>query len=160
MTEIIKLENELLSRLKLKKKNNHVYYAQDYPFLFQWNDINKLIELAREKSVHKLRVCLHKEDKAMVHEMIIMLLKPQRINPHKQEKTTISYHVLEGTAELKLYNDNGKVKYSMNLSSRKSGIQHVRLEANKFRSIRSISNSFVYLEIANGPFRDSDTIWL
>ena len=77
MTEIIKLENELLSRLKLKKQNNHVYYAQDYPFLFQWNDIKKLIELAREKSVYKLRVCLHQEDKAMVHEMIMMLLKPR-----------------------------------------------------------------------------------
>ena len=95
-----------------------------------------------------------------IQEMIIMLLKPQLIKPHRQEKTTVSYHVLEGLAELKIYDDNGKVESSWNLSSSKSGIQHIRLEANQFRSIRSISNCFVYLEIANGPFDCKDTIWL
>jgi len=160
MTEIIKLENELLSRLKLKKKNSNVYYAQEYPFFLETDDLDNLITLSGMKNIDKFRICMHKNDKAHIQEMLLILLKPQFIKPHKQEKSTISYHVIEGLAELRLYDDNGNVEFVRNLSSTESGIQHIRLEANKFRSIRSISNSFVYLEIANGPFRDSNTIWL
>jgi len=160
MSKTQSLEFELFDNLKIFKKNSNVYYAQEYPFFLETDDLDSLIALSKLNNIDKFRICMHKNDKAHIQEMLLILLRPQFIKPHKQEKSTVSYHVLKGLAELRLYDDNGNVEFVRNLSSTESGIQHIRLEANRFRSIKSLSDYFIYLEISIGPFQDSDTIWL
>ncbi|MDC3111627.1 hypothetical protein OA413_05405, partial [Pelagibacteraceae bacterium] len=36
----------------------------------------------------------------------------------------------------------------------------IRMKANLFRKVQSLSDDTVFLEIANGPFKDKDTEWL
>tara|TARA_Y100000590_G_scaffold458802_2_gene614354 strand:+ start:278 stop:760 length:483 start_codon:yes stop_codon:yes gene_type:complete len=160
MNRVENLETEVLNRLQLFKKNSNVFYAKKYPFFLRAKDLNQLIRLSEMQNIDKFRICIHKNNKEPIQEMLLVLLKPQLIKPHKQEKSIISYHVLDGAAALKIYDDNGDVEFEENLSSSETGIQHIRLEANRFRSIESLSDYFIYLEITTGPFQESDTIWL
>ena len=34
-----------------------------------------------------------------------------------------------------------------------------RLKANQYRTIKSLKKDTIFLEVSEGPFKDSDTIW-
>ena len=36
---------------------------------------------------------------------------------------------------------------------------HIRLKANQYRTIKSLKKDTIFLEVSEGPFKDSDTIW-
>jgi hypothetical protein len=75
-------------------------------------------------------------------------------------KSSLSYHAIDGESVVNLHDDQGKSTHQFRISSGADGKKSLRLDANVFRSIRSLSDYFIFLEVASGPFEDSDTIWL
>ena len=90
-----------LDKLKLKKKNEKVYYAKNRFYQFSINDIYELKRIS-SKTEKLIRICLHKNDNQKIQEMIIMHKQPQSVGPLKQKKETISYHVLNGELDIQL----------------------------------------------------------
>jgi cupin fold WbuC family metalloprotein len=157
-----RLEQVLLARANLWKKNERVYYAIRTPAEIACQDLFLLRELARYRKLPFCRVCLHLSDQDPVHEMLMIHTGPMCIGPLRQErKTSLSYHMLDGKAEIGLYDNDGVQLSSCAMSSDDATVpSSVRLDASTFRTIRSLSPYAIFLEVAAGPFVDNDTIWL
>lgn len=156
-----RLENKLLSHYGLSKKNDRVYYTQRRPALASMQCLLLLKELASYRGLPFCRVCLHQTDDEPIHEMLMIHTRPYKAGPLKQLKTSLSYHMLDGAVEVCLYDEDGKCFWKTDLDSRDdSKSRFVRLEAHVFRSIESKTPYTIFLEVASGPFRDDDTIWL
>ena len=121
-------------------------------------EIYILKSLASLRNQKIFRVCMHINDDSKIHEMLMIHVIPVTLGPLKQEKSSLSYHLIEGELSIKVFNDEGIKPYEHKLSVH-NGHQFLRLEANKFRLISTLSKYAIFLEIANGPFNDSDTIW-
>ena len=158
--ELTLLENKILYECNLIKINNRVYYAKNHPFVMSRNNLNLLKYIAKSRGLSVCRICLHINDDAEIHEMLIMHTKPYKFIPHSQNKSSLSYHILFGWGEMTLYNKDGKLTETVQIGVRDNDSQHIRLNPDVFRSIESLSESFIYLEVASGPFNDKDTIWL
>ena len=156
--QIVKAEEEVLEECNLVKKNDRVYYSKSMPSIISKNNIILLKDIAKHKGLDACRICMHTNNEENIHEMLMIHTKPQVIKPHKQNKTSLSYHIIKGFGEVKLYNNNGYLQQKILISD--SGQQHIRLDANIFRSIESKSECFIFLDVASGPFKDEDTIWM
>lgn len=152
------LENRLLESNELVKKNNRVFYAKKNPFGISKEQVFLLKELASLRNIPVCRICLHPEDQCDIHEMLMIHTRPTSVGPLKQNKTSLSYHLIEGELVIKMHNDKGEIlqEYFLNQGHWIS----LRLPTNQYRSIHSTSPFAIFLEVASGPFQDSDTLWL
>ncbi len=160
-TCIDRFEQALLERLQLRKKSDRVYYAAQTPAAMGLQDMLMLKELANCRGLPVVRVCLHRDDAEPIHEMLMAHTRPQAVGPLKQNKSSLSYHMLVGAAEIRLHDDSGAILSITRLDSDDpSAAQFARLQASTFRTFRTLSPYAVFLEIAGGPFEDQDTIWM
>lgn len=156
-----RLEARLLAVNNLERKNNRVFYARENPCALSWQQMVLLKELACLRQTPTFRVCLHTDDQNDIHEMLMVHTVPTSVGPLKQHKTSLSYHVLQGSLTIKLYDDQGAVRKEFLLGEGRPAALRaasLRLRASEFRSVHSTSPA-IFLEIASGPFRDSDTVW-
>ena len=160
--QIKQVEDSLLHKKKLVKKNDRVFYATYKSVTFNLQEIYLFKELAKAKEVNVFRLCLHSDDDEVIHEMIIMHTQSTFVAPHKQKhRNSMSYYVIEGKLRLSLYDDEGKEYEQISLgTSDQSENKIIRLEPQIFRSVKSLSEYAIFVEIAQGPFNDSDTIWM
>lgn len=147
------LEMQILHKLQLKKKNKRVYYSKDNPTTIYKDYLFLLKEIGLYYKQKIIRICLHKDDKNKVHEMIMIHCFPQEVGPLMQNKKSISFHVLYGTLELYLY------KYKLKILLDKDNNISTRIPADSYRLIKSTNEFCIFIEVAEGPFKDSDTIW-
>ena len=78
---------------------------------------------------------------------------PQTIGPLKQKKESISYHVINGELQIDLFKKNKIINFKLKKNN------SLRIPCNLFRKVISKKNNTIFLEIANGPFKDKHTIW-
>lgn len=158
------VEESLMEKHGLFKKNERVYYAKQNPVAIPRQAMVLFREIAILKDLPVIRICLHDTDTSDVHEMIMVHAKPHNVGPLKQLKTSLSYHLLQGILEITLYDDSGKKaehSYIVSADQHISGsVSSIRLNAATFRSVRNLSPTAIFLEVASGPFKDDDTIWL
>ena len=122
-----------------------------------------LKELALLRNVPVFRCCLHTSDQNDVHEMLMIHTRPSSVGPLRQKKTSLSYHLFEGAMTIKLHTENGEVTSEYFLGNGPSAdarVTSLRLNASEYRSVHSTSHYSIFLEVASGPFQDSDTVWL
>ena len=156
-----RMEQALLQHCSLRKKSDRVFYATEAPAALDSQSIILMKELADYKGLAMFRICLHVDDAEGIHEMLMVHTRPILVGPLKQNKTSLSYHMLEGAADILLYDDSGDAFRRIRLDSSDSSCAScVRLKADVFRSMQTSSPYAVFLEVASGPFQDNDTIWL
>lgn len=160
---VSQFEERLLAFNDLKKKNDRVFYARENPCALSRQQIVLLKELACMRKTPVFRVCMHTDDQCDIHEMLMVHTSPASVGPLKQNKTSLSYHVIEGSLTIKMHDDTGVVLKEYFLGEgRPSELRSasIRLNARKYRSVHSTSPFSIFLEVASGPFQDSDTLWL
>jgi len=156
-----RLEQAILRHGKLRKKNERVFYARETPAILGMQLIMLMKELAEFRGLPVFRVCLHQSDDEGIHEMLMVHTRPVCIGPLKQEKTSLSYHMIDGVADVSLYDDAGACNRTIRVDGAGGFCERfVRLKANAFRSIQTISRHSIFLEVASGPFADNETVWL
>ena len=156
-----RLEQALLDHARLSKKNDRVFYAKEMPAVLDMQSIMLMKELAAYRGLPTFRVCLHEADDEQIHEMLMIHTQPQLVGPLKQNKTSLSYHMLDGAADIWLHDDTGAKTWTRHVDSNDDiSARCVRLDANVFRSMQTLSPYSIFLEVASGHFKDSDTIWL
>ena len=70
--------------------------------------------------------------------------------------------MLRGALEITLHHGGAvgdKIYLIENDSSRPSSSSSLRVPAKVFRTIRTLTDSAVFIEVQSGPFTDSDTEW-
>ena len=103
-----------------KKINSNIFYTKSSEISFiDKNYIKFLKKKVHETKNKRARICLHKNEKDRLHEMIIILSKETYIRPHKHLNKAESLHVIEGTADVIFFNNKGKVTKKVRLNKKK-----------------------------------------
>ncbi len=124
------------------------------------NDILFLKEEAKKDKLGRSRICLHSDNNELIHEMLIVQLKDTYIQPHKHIGKSESFHIIEGSMYVIIFNEQGKIKkifyLDANTQTPNSSIIY-RLSKDYWHSILPCSNFVVFHETTNGPFNPAQT---
>ena len=91
--------------------------------------------------------------------MIIVLRKDIYIRPHKHLGRTESFHIIEGSADIIIFDDEGAVKEIVRMGDFQSGkTAYYRMNRPYFHSLIINSDYLAFHEITSGPFKKSGTI--
>ena len=144
--------------MQTRKINDEVLYADDDIVCVGRRDIEELKSL-REKNVRKrIRLCAHPDRENMLHEMLIVLGKENYIRPHRHPSKSESFHVIEGSAIIILFDEVGTPIKRIELGDYSSGRRfYFRIDLPIFHTVVVISARFIFHETTNGPFNRSDT---
>ncbi len=146
----------MISYKDLIKENEEVYYLKKKNLNFNYA-FSFLINKSKSNKRKTSRICLHKNKKSKIHQMLICHHKSFNILPHchlSKEETCI---VLKGRMKLFFHEKNGNIKKTFILNS--NNLNLIKIDKNLFHSMTVLSNYVIFLEITKGPFRKSDTIY-
>lgn len=153
-----KLELKITEKLRIKKKNERVYYAAAEKFQINSQSMYFFLYLSQLRKVPVSRICLHNNDNSLLHEMYMFHSIPTSVGPLKQEKETISYHIIDGILEIET-EDKTNIVLSSDFFQNTGASKSYRLKPSQYRVVKSKSDYCIFLEVNNGPFNDFDTIW-
>jgi|TARA_Y100000310_G_C20414881_1_gene683818 cupin fold WbuC family metalloprotein len=140
--------------------NEEVLYATDDVVKVDANDIEELKQKARQNPRRRIRICVHKDLDNSIHEMLIVHEKSCYVRPHKHIKKTESFHIIEGSVNIILYEKDGQINETIEMGAYSTGQKFFyRLPPSHYHTLLIESDVLVFHEITNGPFRPEDTVW-
>ncbi len=146
--------------MKIKKINDEVLYVQDPVVKITRRDVQSLKKLAAGNRRGTIRLCAHPSVADKLHEMVIVHSKETYIRPHNHPGKSVSYHVVEGRADMVLFDGKGAVVDVTPMDVFGSGKTYFhRIQEPHFYTPVVRSDYFVFHEITNGPFQPSDTVY-
>jgi len=144
--------------MQTRKINDEVLYADEDIVCAGRADVEGLKSLAEKNVRKRIRLCAHPDGENMLHEMLIVLGKENYIRPHRHPSKSESFHVIEGRADIMLFDEAGTPITRIELGSYSSGRRfYFRIDRPIFHTVVVISARFVFHETTNGPFNRSDT---
>lgn len=153
------IEKNIIKHLNILKKNERVYYSKNDNLSISKKDLFFFLYLSQIRNIEVSRICLHKDDDSNLHEMYMFHSRPYSVGPLKQNKESISYHIVDGLLEISTNSQDKKIILGSELFENETLSRSYRLRPNEFRMVESKSDYCIFLEVNNGPFKDSDTIW-
>lgn len=142
----------------LKKINSEVFYTKSSMTSFiNKSYINFLKKKVLQTKSKRARICLHKNEKDRLHEMVIILSKETYIRPHKHLNKAESLHVIDGAADVIFFNNKGKVTKKVRLSKKKNFFY--RLSISKYHTFKIKTKNFIFHETTEGPLIRNKTVY-
>ena len=140
---------------------NNVLINNSEIFLLNISILEKLKKMAQNHPFKRARFCLHESLDNKVHEMIIVAHRDGVIEPHKHpESKPESYHVIEGTLKVLIYDNEGIVKEEFVLYDNQHPKMY-RIKGGVWHQPIPLTEWVVYHEVATGPFKkEKDVIFL
>ncbi len=138
-------------------KNGEVIFNNKDVFTLNNELISELKEMATKNERKTARICLHKNVEDRLHQMVIVHAKGAYIRPHKHPNKTESFHVIEGSFWVLIFNEEGNRIDKFKLSSKDEGDDFLlRIDKNIWHTVVPITDLIVFHEITNGPFTGVD----
>ena len=145
--------------MKLKKFNDEVFYAADTIVQIDAFDIEEIKQKARQNPRRRARICAHSNIDDSIHEMLIVHEKSCYVRPHKHANKAISFHIIEGKADIILFHEDGTINQVISMGDIASGLKFFyRLTPSPYYTLLIHSDVFVFHETINGPFRAEETM--
>jgi cupin fold WbuC family metalloprotein len=95
-----------------------------------------------------------------VHEMLIVHAKGAYVQPHKHLTKSESFHVVEGSAEIVIFDDDGGIVEIVSMGEYSTGRNFFyRLSEPRFHTLVINSDFLVFQETGSGPFDRSDMVF-
>ena len=91
-----------------KKKSVFFLKRKDRVFLLKYNDLDFLRNKKNQKDL-KSRICVHFNDKELIHEMFVFHKKNAYVRPHKHLNKFESLMILKGALTLVIFSNKGKI---------------------------------------------------
>lgn len=139
----------------LRKINDEVFVATDSIVRFDREAVDFIKEKALNNKRGRARICFHKDIENSLHEMLIAMRYDSYVCPHRHLHKVESFHLVEGRADVVIFNESGEV-----IDVVKLGPEHnfyYRLDAPYYHTLLIYSPLLVIHETTNGPFNPSDT---
>lgn len=144
--------------IRVRQENEEVLYPAEEGIAIFDLDVEKLKELALQNKRRRIRLCTHNGITDKLHEMVVVHDQHCYVRPHKHSQNTESLLVLEGEADLVMYDEVGKVNRVIRLGPTNSGKAfYHRMPVNYYHSLIIRTNVFVFFEFTGGPFIRSNT---
>jgi cupin fold WbuC family metalloprotein len=150
----------MISGLLLPTSNEEAYYWHKQPVSILQEHIEALKLIAMKTRRHRARICAHPDTADALHEMLIYHPRGAYVPPHRHPGKSESFHVIEGEADVVLFDDEGKVKEVIEMGPFGSGkCFFYRLNRSAYHTLVIQTHHFVFHETTNGPFRREDTVF-
>lgn len=95
--------------MNLKETNKGVFFSKDSIMNVGHEDIEYLKNIASNNKRKQSRLCAHLNEEDLLHEMIIIHTNSTYVRPHKHLKRSESFYILEGTADVVIFDEGGGV---------------------------------------------------
>ena len=158
-----RLERLLLQEIDLKKVNPRVFFAKSETVEANESLISFLGAFAVANGQKTARLCMHHDQSQVIQEMLMIHAEQISTGPLRQDRdSSVSYHMIRGALEITLHHGGviGDKTYQVEyLHGEPSVVSSLRVPARVFRTIRTLTDSAVFIEVQSGPFSDSDTEW-
>jgi cupin fold WbuC family metalloprotein len=158
-----RFEKQLLQDFNLNKVSPRVFFAKSETVVANESLISFLGAFAVANGQKTARLCMHQDQNQVIQEMLMIHAEQISTGPLRQDRdSSVSYHMMRGALEITLHHgeETGdkvyRVEHSQNQPSVNSSL---RVPARVFRTIRTLTDSAVFIEAQSGPFSDSDTEW-
>jgi cupin fold WbuC family metalloprotein len=158
-----RFEKQLLQDFNLNKVSPRVFFAKSETVVANESLISFLGAFAVANGQKTARLCMHQDQNQVIQEMLMIHAEQISTGPLRQDRdSSVSYHMMRGALEITLHHgeETGdtvyRVEHSQNQPSANSSL---RVPARVFRTIRTLTDSAVFIEAQSGPFSDSDTQW-
>jgi len=139
--------------MKLERFNDEVFYADERIVRITKQDLDALKILAEKNTRKRVRVCAHKDVNDLVHEMLIVLNKDTYIRPHKHLEKNESFHIVDGVADVVIFDGEGNIADVIAMGDYASGKPfYYRLNAPLYHSLCIHSEFIILHEVTKGPF--------
>ena len=146
--------------MRVRKFNEEVLYGDEAVVKVSRADMESLKERAQLNPRKRVRLCAHKDIDDKVHEMLIVHTKDTYVRPHKHLTKSESFHVIEGSVNVVIFDEVGGIAEVIQMGDYSSGRRfYYRLSEACYHTLLISSDFLVFHETANGPFRRSDTIF-
>jgi len=138
---------------KQRRDTPEVYFPTKKYFSINKQFTDDLIRSAESAPRQRIRMCVHSEDDAVVHQMFIVHPGGAYIRPHKHNKKDESLLVLEGSVDYLLFSEAGQLEDRVELSDFQSGSSFFQITpAGFYHSLIIKTRWLVFVEVTNGPF--------
>ena len=144
----------------MKEISNEVFYADQSIVQVDQKDIQFLKDKALENKRQRSRLCTHHDTEDILHEMLIIHTPNTYVRPHKHVNKSESFHVLEGTANVIIFDADGHITKVVQMGDYLSGKTfYYRLSSCLYHTLIITSDIIVFHETTNGPFNRDDTVF-
>ena len=158
-----RFESQLLQDFDLNKVSHRVFFAKSETVVANVSLISFLGAFAVANGHKTARLCMHQDQTQVIQEMLMIHAEQIRTGPLRQNNdSSVSYHMVRGALEITLHHGGAtgdKVYQVEQLQNQPSVNSSLRVPARVFRTIRTLTDSAVFVEAQSGPFSDSDTEW-
>jgi cupin fold WbuC family metalloprotein len=142
----------------LRAQNPEVYYSDDAIVTADDATIAELKRIAAGNPRLRSRLCTHPDTSSDLHEMLIVHHREAYVRPHKHFDKPESFHLIEGTAQVVIFEDDGRIRDVLEMAPYGRGaLCYYRMPEQVFHSILITSEWLVFHETTAGPFDPSRT---
>ena len=124
------------------------YFKNKKDFSYIGEEHIEFVEKYSREHRQTSRICLHKNEKDALHNMLIAHYRDNYIRPHKHLTNPKAYQILRGMMRMIGINDKGKKLFDKILGKEKI----LRIESNIYLLLLPLSEVCVFHEIVLGPF--------
>ena len=158
-----RFESQLLQDFDLNKVSPRVFFANSETVVANESLISFLGAFAVANGHKTARLCMHQDQTQVIQEMLMIHAEQISTGPLRQDRvSSVSYHMMRGALEIILHHGGatGDKVYQVECSRNQPSVNSsLRVPARVFRTIRTLTDSAVFIEAQSGPFSDSDTQW-
>ena len=149
---------KLIALDDLSEVANGIYYSR-YPLPLVDAEVIAFLKRAAAKSpLRRARFCAHLSPDAEQHDMLIVSHRDTYVTPHRHLNKSETFVLLEGAAEIILFDEHGAVEKTIKMGTPASGHPFFyRMPPRQFHSLSIDSELLVFLENTKGPFNLDDT---
>jgi cupin fold WbuC family metalloprotein len=148
---------KLIALDDLSEVADGVYYSR-YPLPLVNAEVIAFLKRAAVKSpLRRARFCAHLSPDAEQHDMLIVSHRDTYVTPHRHFNKSETFVLLEGEAEIILFDADGAVEETIKMGPPASGRPFFyRMPPRQFHSLSIESELLVFLESTKGPFSLDD----
>ena len=146
--------------MNLKEITPEVFYATNRIVTVEKGDLDFLDKQAGNSPRRRARICTHRNADEKLHEMTVILKKDVYLIPEKHIVKVESYHIIEGIADVVIFNNGGEITDVVKIGDYSSGRPfYFRIsEPSFYHTLIIRTDNLIYHETATGPFQKSDTV--
>lgn len=146
--------------MRTRRHNDEVLYPDEPIVRVTRGDLAQWKNQALANPRQRIRLCAHGTPGDLLHEMLIVHTAQTYVRPHKHLAKSESFHVMEGQADVILFDDHGQVAEVLDVGDYASGsCFYYRLASPMYHGLLIRSDTFVFHEVTNGPFDRSRTVF-
>ena len=143
--------------MKFRKVSEEVFHNLTPSVTVSQEDVDFLKGAALETGRRRSRLCTHGEPEDPLHEMFIVHHRDAYVRPHKHLSKSESFQLIEGSADVVLFKEDGSIARVIPMGDYRSGKPfYYRIAPSCYHTLVIRSEVLVFHETTTGPFRRED----